>query len=110
MPCLAKFAPTGLDIRDDGASDHVGLRFENGPDYFEVVFLRQALPVLFDQIVRSTRADKSTAMTAENLAGTLVLEGHDTLALPDGGVELTLHFRTDDGMRSISWAMTSEKA
>lgn len=113
MACVLKFASSEIDVRDDHTGDHVSIRFACAPsseDYVEIGFNRWNLPVLFEQILAQTRTGTLKELEPQNLDGLVAIEGRATRPLPDGGVELMFHVRTDDGMRSMTIAMPEQYA
>lgn len=109
MECVAKFGPTGVDVRDDGGDD-VGLRFQAGEKYIEVVFRRNNIPALCQNILAATRTELLKSVDQEHLESVLLIDGYTTYSRSDGGVDLTVHLRTDDGVRSIKWPLDAEAA
>jgi hypothetical protein len=113
MACVLKFASGDIDVRDDHTGDRFSLRFACAPhsdDYVEVEFNRWNFAALAEQIVVETTGGGLRAPQAEHFDSLLTIEGHGTRKLPDGGVELTFHLRTDDGMRSMAIPMAADYA
>src|SRR5688572_20409668 len=103
MSRIARYVPTGLDIRTDNAGDDVGLRFERGDDYVELVFPRSALQPLFDQILAQTRIGPTSAIESRHTSPESVVtpEGHEVFLDPSGDVVMNIRLRTDDGPRVL---------
>jgi hypothetical protein len=111
MACVFGFESSGIDVRDDGTSDRVSIRFATAPDsddYVEIGFNRWNLPALFEHILEATRTVPLRPPEPEHFDSLIAIEGHATRSLPDGGVELTFHLRTDDGMRAMSIPMAAD--
>ena len=112
MACIDSFAPTGLDIGDDGVSDNVAIRFEKGADHVELMFGRDQLPALFDHILLCVKRFEPTVLTAADLVrgGPVSFQEYGLRSDRNGDVTLDIHLRTDAGLRTMSWQMAGEKA
>lgn len=112
MACIDSFAPTGIDIRDDGTSDHVSIRFEKGEDHVELTFGRDQLPALFDHILLSVKRFEPTMLASDDLVGggPVSFQEYALRSDENGDVTLDIHLRTDSGLRTMSWQMEGEKA
>jgi hypothetical protein len=107
---ISSFIPNVINTQESPDGEQIGLQFGKDDDFVEVIFPKTALPQLFGSILSQLRLTLPAAIRPEQMDGIVTPQGHDVLRLPDGRIELNIHLRTDDGMRTMSWSMSPADA
>lgn len=106
------FVPTSFEVRrDQQTGEAVEFSFYKDEEVRQVVIPRGQIPLFVSHVLAESKVALDPVIDPDALekGGVIAPIGRELRHLPDGGVLLTIHLRTDDGGRSLPIHLSSDE-